>query len=208
MEEREVAVEEIIEALTGTDPDGKPKAIIGISLARIKGEAMEEVSTFAAFDAVFSDIDFMGELVAVVIDHSCADRNMWKDIAKAIDDYFDFNEEAEDEGREGDYGILFTVTSMQETLGYHMLLMNPIQSADAEDGSLDLLFDAADVAFVENDLNPEEIKADVLRELEALADFEEEAETDQEDFLEPIDKERNPEERKKDGFRFTGRRDG
>lgn len=93
-EEKEISIDELVEALSGEDEDGDPKSVVECSLYKVETtedgtlEKINEMTSFTAAPGVFVNrISFTGPFVMVELDFQ-HEQNMWlRRIMEVLDEF-------------------------------------------------------------------------------------------------------------------------
>lgn len=170
-EETEVSINELADVLSGEDEDGDPKSVVECSLYHVETtddgtlEKINEVTSFTAAPGIFvRKISFTGPFVMVELDFQ-HEQNMWlRRIMEVLEQFHSYPDKED---------LLFTMTisNIKCTVDYYLALSNPVAymkglSKDNKPVIVQLLFAADFVNAVSYDFDLEEVKAEVLREME------------------------------------------
>ena len=170
-EEREISIEELVDALSGEDKDGDPKSVVECSLYNVELaedgtlEKIDEVTSFTAAPGIFVDnISFTGPFVMVQLDFQY-EQNIWLRRIIEILDEFHFHPD------KGNMSFTMTIANIQCEVDYYLSLSNPVAylkglSKDNRPVIVQLLFATDFVNVAAYDIDFEEIKAEALREIE------------------------------------------
>lgn len=181
-EEREISIEELVDALSGEDKDGDPKSVVECSLYNVELaedgtlEKIDEVTSFTAVPGIIvNNISFTGPFVMVELDFQ-HEQNIWlRRIIEILDEFHSHPDK-------GNMLFTMTISNIQCEIDYYLSLSNPAAylkglSKDNRPVIVQLLFATDFVNVAEYDVDLEEIKAEALREIEGdeKAEIEDEA---------------------------------
>lgn len=181
-EEREISIEELVDALSGEDKDGDPKSVVECSLYNVELaedgtlEKIDEVTSFTAAPGIIvNNISFTGPFVMVELDFQ-HEQNIWlRRIIEILDEFHSHPDK-------GNMLFTMTISNIQCEVDYYLSLSNPAAylkglSKDNRPVIVQLLFATDFVNVAEYDVDLEEIKAEALREIEGdeKAEIEDEA---------------------------------
>lgn len=181
-EEREISIEELVDALSGEDKDGDPKSVVECSLYNVELaedgtlKKIDEVTSFTAAPGIIvNNISFTGPFVMVELDFQ-HEQNIWlRRIIEILDEFHSHPDK-------GNMLITMTISNIQCEVDYYLSLSNPAAylkglSKDNRPVIVQLLFATDFVNVAEYDVDLEEIKAEALREIEGdeKAEIEDEA---------------------------------
>lgn len=181
-EEREISIEELVNALSGEDKDGDPKSVVECSLYNVELaedgtlEKIDEVTSFTAAPGIIvNNISFTGPFVMVELDFQ-HEQNIWlRRIIEILDEFHSHPDK-------GNMLFTMTISNIQCEVDYYLSLSNPAAylkglSKDNRPVIVQLLFATDFVNVAEYDVDLEEIKAEALREIEGdeKAEIEDEA---------------------------------
>lgn len=181
-EEREISIEELVDALSGEDKDGDPKSVVECSLYNVELaedgtlEKIDEVTSFTAVPGIIvNNISFTGPFVMVELDFQ-HEQNIWlRRIIEILDEFHSHPDK-------GNMIFTMTISNIQCEIDYYLSLSNPAAylkglSKDNRPVIVQLLFATDFVNVAEYDVDLEEIKAEALREIEGdeKAEIEDEA---------------------------------
>ena len=171
-EEKEISIDELVEALSGEDEDGDPKSVVECSLYKVETtedgtlEKINEMTSFTAAPGVFVNrISFTGPFVMVELDFQ-HEQNMWlRRIMEVLDEFHSHADK-------GNMLFTLTITNIECAVDYYLTLSNPAAylkglSKDNRPVIVQLVFAADLVNAVACDFDLEEIKAEALREMES-----------------------------------------
>lgn len=170
-EEREISIEELVDALSGEDKDGDPKSVVECSLYNVELaedgtlDKIDEITSFTAAPGIFvNNISFTGPFVMVELDFQ-HEQNIWLRRIMEVLDKFHSHPDKEN--------MLFamTIANIQCEVDYYLSLSNPVAylkglSKDNRPVIVQLLFATDFVNVAAYDVDIEEIKAEALREIE------------------------------------------
>ena len=170
-EEREISIEELVDALSGEDKDGDPKSVVECSLYNVELtedntlEKIDEVTSFTAAPGIFvNNISFTGPFVMIELDFQ-HEQNIWlRRIMEVLDKFHSHPDK-------GNMLFTMTISNIQCEVDYYLSLSNPAAylkglSKDNRPVIVQLLFATDFVNVAEYDVDLEEIKAEALREIE------------------------------------------
>lgn len=181
-EEREISIEELVDALSGEDKDGDPKSVVECSLYNVELaadgtlEKIDEVTSFTAAPGIIvNNISFTGPFVMVELDFQ-HEQNIWlRRIIEILDEFHSHPDK-------GNMLFTMTISNILCEVDYYLSLSNPAAylkglSKDNRPVIVQLLFATDFVNVAEYDVDLEEIKAEALREIEGdeKAEIEDEA---------------------------------
>lgn len=171
-EEKEISIDELVEALSGEDEDGDPKSVVECSLYKVETtedgtlDKINEMTSFTAAPGVFVNrISFTGPFVMVELDFQ-HEQNMWlRRIMEVLDEFHSHADK-------GNMLFTLTITNIECAVDYYLTLSNPAAylkglSKDNRPVIVQLVFAADLVNAVACDFDLEEIKAEALREMES-----------------------------------------
>lgn len=181
-DEREISIEELVDALSGEDKDGDPKSVVECSLYNVELaedgilEKIDEVTSFTAAPGIIvNNISFTGPFVMVELDFQ-HEQNIW--LRRIIEILNEFHSHPD----KGNMLFTMTISNIQCEVNYYLSLSNPAAylkglSTDNRPVIVQLLFATDFVNVAEYDIDLEEIKAEALREIEGdeKAEIEDEA---------------------------------
>ena len=170
-EEREISIEELVDALSGEDKDGDPKSVVECSLYNVELakdgtlEKIDEVTSFTAAPGIIvNNISFTGPFVMIELDFQ-HEQNIWlRRIMEVLDKFHSHPDK-------GNMLFTMTIANVQCEVDYYLSLSNPVAylkglSKDNRPVIVQLLFATDFVNVAAYDVDFEEIKAEALREIE------------------------------------------
>ena len=170
-EEREISIEELVDALSGEDKDGDPKSVVECSIYNVDLaedgtlEKIDEVTSFTAAPGIFvNNISFTGPFVMIELNFQ-HEQNIWlRRIMEVLDKFHSLPDK-------GNMLFTMTIANVQCEVDYYLSLSNPVAylkglSKDNRPVIVQLLFATDFVNVAAYDVDIEEIKAEALREIE------------------------------------------
>lgn len=170
-EEREISIEELVDALSGEDKDGDPKSVVECSIYNVDLaedgtlEKIDEVTSFTAAPGIFvNNISFTGPFVMIELNFQ-HEQNIWlRRIMEVLDKFHSLPDK-------GNMLFTMTIANVQCEVDYYLSLSNPVAylkglSKDNRPVIVQLLFATDFVNVATYDVDIEEIKAEALREIE------------------------------------------
>ena len=157
-----ISEDEIIENIVGTDPDGDPKAVIGVALIRYENDGREKkLAEFVPEDTILSRLYFVGDFCVIQLDFK-ASGNIWlKRVKEVIDQYHE---------SPYDHVLGMTFTDITGGFPYCFSLANPLISMNGyntetrQASLLQIAFDIEDVMVGELDYSIDSLRADIARD--------------------------------------------
>ena len=161
----DVVLKEAIDSVTGMGPDGEPNAIFDGAIVHIGQEGRKEKYHYSFVSAKIKMISFVSQFVVVEIDFMNPHSTWIKKCLDLVDDFHSITDKSE-------YSCVFTVINRYNSVNMHFSFVNPLisclgYSPESKANTLvKLVFHAALVDLLPNDLSYDSIRASAYREAE------------------------------------------
>lgn len=160
--EKTINLLEVLDSFTGTDDDGDPKAVIQISLLESGKEKAAKMESFTVLQAFVSHLKVVGSFLSMGIDFEGRENIYFDKTCEVIEKFISKNVDADD--------LYITVAGIHENFQYHVLLMDPVISMKCQVSEqlkcIQMVFSIDSMSLYENNIDYNEIRAEVAREYE------------------------------------------